>query len=160
MENFTCMQYFVFSVMQLNKSNLMMYPWLFLQDQYRFWRCHEEFCPKIRPRQLDANRCLTKTAKKFRRKTTKFIQAQFRRAGYLLRNMRGRAEKEWIRETTLSVYTLYTNATALNIFSCLKPKYSFGKWWKLKISLMGMVHKSCMSSQSPVNLFVQNHQFS
>ena len=25
---------------------------------------------------------------------------------------------------------------------------------------MGIVHKSCMSSQSPVNLFVQNHQFS
>ena len=24
---------------------------------------------------------------------------------------------------------------------------------------MGIIHKSCMSSQSPVNLFVQNHQF-
>ena len=45
---------------------------------------------------------------------------------------------------------------------CLKPKYrySFGKWWKLKISLMGIVHKSFRSSQSPVNLFVRNHQFS
>ena len=42
----------------------------------------------------------------------------------------------------------------------LKPKYSFGKWWKWKISLMGIVHKSCMSSQSTVNLFVRNHQFS
>ena len=42
----------------------------------------------------------------------------------------------------------------------LKPKYSFGKWWKWKISLMGIVHKSCTSSQSPVNLFVRNHQFS
>ena len=49
-------------------------------------------------------------------------------------------------------------------FACLqlnlKPKYSFGKWWKLKFSIMGIVHKSCMSSQSPVNLFVRNHQFS
>ena len=44
--------------------------------------------------------------------------------------------------------------------AALKPKYSFGKWWKWKISLMGIVHKSCMSSQSPVNLFVRNHQFS
>ena len=44
--------------------------------------------------------------------------------------------------------------------SKLKPKYSFGKWWKWKISLMGIVHKSCMSSQSPVNLFVRNHKFS
>ena len=42
----------------------------------------------------------------------------------------------------------------------LKPKYNFGKWWKWKISLMGIVHNSCMSSQSPVNLFVRNHQFS
>ena len=42
----------------------------------------------------------------------------------------------------------------------LKPKYSFGKWWKWKISLMGIVHKSSMSSQSPVNIFVRNHQFS
>ena len=25
---------------------------------------------------------------------------------------------------------------------------------------MGIVHKSCTSSQSPVNLFVRNHQFS
>ena len=24
---------------------------------------------------------------------------------------------------------------------------------------MGIVHKSCMSSQSPVNLFVRNHQY-
>ena len=24
---------------------------------------------------------------------------------------------------------------------------------------MGIVHKSCMSSQSPVNLFLRNHQF-
>ena len=44
-------------------------------------------------------------------------------------------------------------------YSVLKPKYSFGKWWKWKISLMGIVHNSCMSSQSPVNLFVRNHQF-
>ena len=44
--------------------------------------------------------------------------------------------------------------------SKLKPKYSFGKWWKWKISLMGIVHKSCTSSQSPVNLFVRSHQFS
>ena len=29
-----------------------------------------------------------------------------------------------------------------------------------KNSLMGIVHKSCMSSESPVNLFVRNHQFS
>ena len=42
----------------------------------------------------------------------------------------------------------------------LKPKYSFGKWWKWKNSLMGIVHKSCISSQSPVNRFVRNHQFS
>ena len=35
----------------------------------------------------------------------------------------------------------------------LKPKYSFGKWWKWKISLMGIVHKSCMSSQSPCETF-------
>ena len=34
----------------------------------------------------------------------------------------------------------------------LKPKYSF-------VNLMGIVHKSCTSSQSPVNLFVRNHQF-
>ena len=27
----------------------------------------------------------------------------------------------------------------------LKPKYSFGKWWKWKNSLMGIVHKSCMN---------------
>ena len=42
----------------------------------------------------------------------------------------------------------------------LKPKYSFGKWWKWKISLMGIIHKICMSSLSPVNLFVRIHQFS
>ena len=48
----------------------------------------------------------------------------------------------------------------LQLHDILKPKYSFGKWWKWKISLMGIVHKSCMSSQSPVNLFVWNHQFS
>ena len=40
-------------------------------------------------------------------------------------------------------------------YQVLKPKYSFGKWWKLKISLMGIVHKSCTSSQSPVNIFVR-----
>ena len=42
-----------------------------------------------------------------------------------------------------------------HLWTALKPKYSFGKWWKLKIYLMGIVHKSCMSSQSPVNLFVR-----
>ena len=57
----------------------------------------------------------------------------------------------------------YGKSGRLYIFTSLKylkPKYSFGKWWKWKISLMGIVHKSCMSSQSPVNLFVRNHQFS
>ena len=48
----------------------------------------------------------------------------------------------------------------INYKSATKPKYSFGKWWKWKISLMGIVHKSCMSSQSPVNRFVRNHQVS
>ena len=33
----------------------------------------------------------------------------------------------------------------------LKPMYSFGKWCKWKISLMG-----CMSSKMPVNLFIWN----
>ena len=47
-----------------------------------------------------------------------------------------------------------------SVFLGLKPKYTFGKWWKWKISLMGIVHESCMSSQSPVNIFVRNHQFS
>ena len=48
-------------------------------------------------------------------------------------------------------------------FFFLKPKYSFGKWWKWKISLMGIVHKSCMSSQrgcesfcSKPSMFVEN----
>ena len=43
----------------------------------------------------------------------------------------------------------------MQVWWSLKPKYSFGKWWKWKNSLMGIVHKSCMSSQSPVNLFVR-----
>ena len=48
---------------------------------------------------------------------------------------------------------------SLRALSRLKPKYSFGKWWKWKISLMGIVHKSCMSSQSPVNegTYLQGH---
>ena len=54
----------------------------------------------------------------------------------------------------------YHNSIPCLFPSFLKPKYSFGKWWKWKISLIGIVHKSCMSSQSPVNLFVRNHQFS
>ena len=41
----------------------------------------------------------------------------------------------------------------------LKPKYSFGKWWKWKISLMGIVHKSSTSSQSPVNLLFETINF-
>ena len=62
-----------------------------------------------------------------------------------------------LRSLTCSNFPLFL------IFLCLmpvKPKYSLGKWWKWKISLMGIVHKSCTSSQSPVNLFVRNHQFS
>ena len=46
---------------------------------------------------------------------------------------------------------------------CLKPKYSFGKiWWKWKISLMGIVHKSYKFSKpceyfcSKPSIFVEN----
>ena len=45
----------------------------------------------------------------------------------------------------------------LNDVDTLKPMYSFGKWWKWKISLMGFVY---MSSKSPVNGFVWKHKFS
>ena len=62
--------------------------------------------------------------------------------------------------TCMQFHELLAKAVYFHFSQKLKPKYSFGKWWKWKISLMGIVHKSCMSSQSPVNLFVWNHQFS
>ena len=42
----------------------------------------------------------------------------------------------------------------------LKPMYSFGRWWKWKISLMGFVYRVVWVLKSPVDLFVWNHQFS
>ena len=35
----------------------------------------------------------------------------------------------------------YLNEYQIWIFGSLKPIYSFGKWWKLKISLMGFVYR-------------------
>ena len=42
----------------------------------------------------------------------------------------------------------------------LKPMYSFGKWWKWKISWMAFVYRVVWVLKSPVNLFVWNYQFS